>query len=90
MPVRIEPGLGLTILTNADRATPHPKLSGTIYTAAEEIEKAGGTALPLVVDIQQADQVEAAIEQAAETFGGGLDIIINNVRMAALLARGIH
>ncbi|GEM09841.1 short-chain dehydrogenase/reductase SDR family protein [Rhodotorula toruloides] len=52
----------------AKTATPHPKLPGTIYTAAEAIEEAGGKALPLVVDIRQADQVEKAISFAGPLF----------------------
>ncbi|GJN90697.1 hypothetical protein Rhopal_003711-T1 [Rhodotorula paludigena] len=63
-------------------ATPHPKLPGTIYTAAEAIEEAGGTALPLVVDIRQADQVEQA-RQTASKFGG-IDIVVNNASAISL------
>ncbi|MEM9987629.1 MAG: NAD(P)-dependent oxidoreductase, partial [Bacteroidota bacterium] len=58
-------------------AEPHPKLAGTIYTAAEEMEAAGGQALPLVVDVRDEAMVENAINQAVEKFGG-LDILINN------------
>ena len=61
----------------AKTAEPHPKLPGTIYTAAEEIEQAGGRALPIVTDVRDEDQVKAAVSQAAEAFGG-LDICINN------------
>ncbi|MGZ5913348.1 MAG: SDR family oxidoreductase, partial [Reyranella sp.] len=55
----------------------HPKLEGTIYTAANEIEKAGGRALPLVVDVRDEEAVKAGIENTAKTFGG-IDIVVNN------------
>lgn len=72
-----------THLLRLFRSTPHPKLPGTIYTAAEEIERAGGKALPLIVDIRQADQVQDAIEQTVKKFGG-LDIVINNASAISL------
>ncbi len=68
---------GAQIAIAAKTAEPHPRLQGTIYTAAEEMEQAGGKALPLVCDIRFEDQVEAAVAKAVETFGG-LDILINN------------
>jgi len=68
---------GANIAIAAKTAEPHPKLSGTIYTAAEEIRKAGGQALPLLVDVRYEDQVEAAMEKTAAEFGG-IDILINN------------
>jgi citronellol/citronellal dehydrogenase len=68
---------GARIAIAAKTAEPHPKLPGTIYTAAKEIEEAGGEALPLVCDIRFEDQVIAAVEKTVETFGG-LDICINN------------
>jgi len=68
---------GANIAIAAKTETPHPKLEGTIYTAAEEIEKAGGKALPLVVDVRDEASVKAAIDKTAETFGG-LDIVVNN------------
>ncbi len=68
---------GANIVIAAKTAEPHPKLPGTIYTAAEEIEAAGGKALPLVVDIRFDEQVAAAVEKAVETFGG-IDILVNN------------
>ncbi len=68
---------GANVAIAAKTAEPHPKLEGTIYTAAEEIEKAGGKALPLVCDIRFEDQVQAAVEKTAETFGG-IDICVNN------------
>ncbi|RMH42029.1 MAG: NAD(P)-dependent oxidoreductase [Deltaproteobacteria bacterium] len=68
---------GANVTIAAKTAEPHPKLPGTIYTAAEEIEKAGGKALPCVVDIRFEDQVEAAVAKTVETFGG-IDILVNN------------
>ncbi|GAA6001389.1 hypothetical protein JCM10207_006640 [Rhodosporidiobolus poonsookiae] len=76
-----EKGANVTIA--AKTATPHPKLPGTIYTAAEAIEKAGGTALPLVVDIRDAGAVQDAVEQTASKFGG-LDILVNNASAISL------
>lgn len=68
---------GANVVIAAKTAEPHPKLPGTIYTAAKEIEDAGGKALPLVVDIRHEDQILAAVEKAVETFGG-IDVLINN------------
>jgi citronellol/citronellal dehydrogenase len=68
-------GANITIL--AKTTEPHPTLPGTIFTAAEEIEEVGGTALPIVCDIRYEEQVEAAVEEAASKFGG-IDICINN------------
>lgn len=68
---------GANIVIAAKTAEPHAKLAGTIYTAAEEIEAAGGKALPLVVDVREEELVEAAMEKAADTFGG-IDILVNN------------
>jgi citronellol/citronellal dehydrogenase len=68
---------GANVAIAAKTAEPHPKLSGTIYTAAEEIRKAGGQALPLLVDVRYEDQVEAAMEKTAAEFGG-IDILVNN------------
>jgi len=68
---------GANVAIAAKTETPHPKLEGTIYTAAEEIEKAGGRALPLVVDVRDEAAVKAAIDKTAETFGS-LDIVVNN------------
>ena len=61
---------GANIVIAAKTPEPHPKLPGTIYSAAEEIEAAGGKALAVATDIRFEDQVEAAVEQAVETFGG--------------------
>ncbi|NRG19691.1 NAD(P)-dependent oxidoreductase [Rhizobiales bacterium] len=68
---------GANVAVAAKTAEPHPKLEGTIYTAAEEIEAAGGKALPLVVDVRDEENVKAAIDRTAEEFGG-LDILVNN------------
>jgi citronellol/citronellal dehydrogenase len=68
---------GANVAIAAKTETPHPKLEGTIYTAAEEIERAGGRALPLAVDVRDEAAVQSAIEKTAATFGG-LDIVVNN------------
>ncbi len=68
---------GANIVIAAKTAEPHPKLPGTIFTAAEEMEAAGGKALPCVVDIRFEDQVEAAVAKTVEAFGG-IDILVNN------------
>ena len=68
---------GANIVIAAKTVTPHPKLEGTIYTAAKEIEAVGGKCLPLQVDIRDEKSVQAAIEKTVEVFGG-LDILINN------------
>jgi|TARA_X000000368_G_scaffold311668_1_gene249501 citronellol/citronellal dehydrogenase len=68
---------GANIAILAKTTEPHPTLPGTIFTAAEEIEEVGGTALPIVCDIRYEEQVEAAVEEAASKFGG-IDICINN------------
>jgi citronellol/citronellal dehydrogenase len=68
---------GANVAIAAKTAEPHPKLPGTIFTAAKEIEDAGGKALPLQVDIRHEDQVAEAIKKTAETFGG-IDIVVNN------------
>ncbi len=68
---------GANIVVVAKTTEPHPKLPGTIYTAAEEIEAAGGKALPVLCDIREEAQVVAAVEKTVERFGG-IDICINN------------
>ena len=68
---------GANVAVAAKTAEPHPKLAGTIHTAAAEIERAGGRALPLVVDVRDEANVAAAARQCAEIFGG-IDICINN------------
>jgi len=68
---------GANIAVVAKTVEPHPKLEGTIHTAAEQIAKAGGGALPLAVDIRDEHAVIDAIERTAATFGG-IDIVVNN------------
>src|SRR4029077_10903389 len=68
---------GANIAIAAKTAEPHPKLQGTIYTAADEIERAGGKALPLVVDVRDEGVVRDALDQTAQKFGG-IDIVVNN------------
>jgi citronellol/citronellal dehydrogenase len=74
---------GANIAIAAKTAEPHPKLEGTIYTAAEEIEKLGVKVLPLQCDIRFEDQIEAAVNKTVETFGG-IDILINNASAISL------
>src|ERR1700752_3396531 len=68
---------GANIALIAKTAEPHPKLPGTIYTAAKEIEEAGGQALPIVGDIRDGDMVDGAVAKAVQQFGG-IDICVNN------------
>ncbi len=74
---------GANIAVAAKTVTPHPKLKGTIYTAAEKIERAGGKALPLPVDIRDEAVVADAFAQAAARFGG-IDIVVNNASAISL------
>lgn len=74
---------GANVAIAAKTTEPHPKLPGTIYTAAKEIEKAGGKALALQVDIRDEEQIAAAVEQTVQTFGG-LDILVNNASAISL------
>lgn len=74
---------GANIIIAAKTAEPHPKLPGTIHTAAAEIEAAGGKALPLQVDIRDEETVQAAVDEAISTFGG-IDILINNASAISL------
>jgi citronellol/citronellal dehydrogenase len=91
-------GIGLAIALRAARdganvaliaktGEPHPKLEGTVYTAAEQIEAAGGKALPIVGDIRNEEQVFAAVEAAVERFGG-IDVCVNNA--SAIDLRGVE
>jgi citronellol/citronellal dehydrogenase len=75
---------GANVIIAAKTSEPHPKLPGTIHTAAAEIEEAGGKALPLVCDIRDDDAVAAAVEQGAREFGG-IDIVVNNASAIMLL-----
>ncbi len=68
---------GARIVIAAKTVEPHPKLPGTIYTAAEEVRAAGGEALPIPVDVRFEDQIQQAVEQAVAHFGG-IDILVNN------------
>jgi citronellol/citronellal dehydrogenase len=74
---------GANVAIAAKTAEPNPKLPGTIYSAAEEIEKAGGKALPLAVDVRDEERVREALERTAATFGG-LDIVVNNASAISL------
>ncbi len=74
---------GANIVIAAKTTEPHPKLPGTIYTAAEEIEKAGGKALACVVDVRSEEQVREAVAQAVAKFGG-IDILVNNASAISL------
>ena len=81
-------GIGLAIALRAARdganvaliaktGEPHPRLAGTVFTAAEAIEAAGGRALPIVGDIRDETQVESAVARTVERFGG-IDVCVNN------------
>src|SRR5918993_989471 len=74
---------GANVAIAAKTAEPHPRLPGTIYSAAQEIEAAGGHALPLLVDVREEEAVKDAIDRTAETFGG-LDIVVNNASAISL------
>lgn len=87
-------GIGLAIALRAARdganviiagktADPNPRLPGTLFTAAQEIEEAGGTALPVRTDIRYEDQVTAAVDAAVERFGG-IDVLVNNASAITL------
>lgn len=68
---------GANVIIAAKTAEPHPRLEGTIYTAAEDIEQAGGQALPVVVDVRDEASVQAAVDAGVGKFGG-IDICVNN------------
>src|SRR4051812_23653961 len=86
-------GIGVAIAFRAARdganvslaktAEPHPKLKGTIYTAADEVRAAGGNALPILCDIRDEAQVIAAVDQTISEFGG-IDICVNNASAISL------
>jgi len=87
-------GIGLAIAVHAAReganvaiaaktAEPHPKLPGTIHTAAEAVARAGGRALPLAVDVRDESAVKAPLETTDATFGG-LDVVVNNASAISL------
>lgn len=74
---------GANIVIAAKTAEPHPKLPGTIYTAAKEVEAAGGKCLPCIVDVRDEKQVSEAVEAAVKAFGG-IDILVNNASAISL------
>jgi len=74
---------GANVVIAAKTSTPHPRLPGTIHSAAEDIEKAGGKALALMVDVRDENQIADAMKQAAEHFGG-IDILVNNASAISL------
>lgn len=76
---------GANIVIAAKSIEENPKLGGTIYSAAQEIEEAGGTALPVQCDIRDEMQIQNAVEKAVETFGS-IDILINNASAISLTA----
>lgn len=68
---------GANIVIAAKSAEPHPKLPGTIFSVAKEVEEAGGQALPLQLDVRDTDQIQTAVQAAAAHFGG-IDVLVNN------------
>ncbi|MDV6014065.1 NAD(P)-dependent oxidoreductase [Haloechinothrix sp. LS1_15] len=76
---------GANVAMIAKTAEPHPKLPGTIFTAAEKVEQAGGQALPIVGDIRDDEAVRSAVAQVVERFGG-IDIVVNNASAIDLTA----
>ena len=74
---------GANVAIVAKTAEPNPKLPGTVFSAAKEIEAAGGKALPLIVDIRFEDQVADAVKKTVEAFGG-IDILVNNASAISL------
>ncbi|PHR59817.1 MAG: short chain dehydrogenase [Robiginitomaculum sp.] len=74
---------GANIVIAAKTSEPHPKLPGTIYTAAKEIEEAGGQVLPVICDVRDEANVQAAIDAAVEKFGG-IDICVNNASAVSM------
>jgi citronellol/citronellal dehydrogenase len=74
---------GANVAVAAKTAEPNPRLPGTVFTAAEEIDRAGGKGLPIVCDIRFEDQIAAAVATTVQTFGG-IDILINNASAISL------
>jgi citronellol/citronellal dehydrogenase len=74
---------GANVVIAAKTAEPHPKLPGTIHTAAHDVERAGGKALACVVDVRFEDQIHAAVAKAVSTFGG-IDVLVNNASAISL------
>lgn len=76
---------GANVVIAAKTTAPHPKLPGTIYTAAADVERAGGHALAVAMDIRDEAQVEAAVAAAVARFGG-IDVLVNNASAISLTA----
>ncbi|HSD99577.1 MAG TPA: NAD(P)-dependent oxidoreductase [Burkholderiales bacterium] len=74
---------GARIVVTGKTSEPHPKLSGTIHSVAREVEAAGGAALPIQLDVRDAEAVADAVKQAAATFGG-IDCLVNNASAISL------
>ncbi|MCK4687892.1 MAG: NAD(P)-dependent oxidoreductase [Candidatus Lokiarchaeota archaeon] len=74
---------GANIAVVAKTSEPHPKLPGTVYTSAEDIEAVGGKALPYVADIRYEEQVKAAVDATVKKFGG-IDVLINDASAISL------
>jgi citronellol/citronellal dehydrogenase len=74
---------GANVVVVAKTAEPHPKLEGTVHTAVEELQHAGGKALACITDIRFEDQVQAAVEKTVKTFGG-IDVLVNNASAISL------
>jgi citronellol/citronellal dehydrogenase len=78
---------GANVTIAAKSAQPHPKLAGTIYSAATDVEAAGGRALPCMVDVRDEASVQAAVDATVRTFGG-IDIVVNNASAISLASVG--
>lgn len=74
---------GAKVVVAAKTVDPHPRLPGTIHTVAQEIEQAGGRALPVQLDVRDAEQIAAAVALAVQTFGG-IDVLVNNASAISL------
>jgi citronellol/citronellal dehydrogenase len=74
---------GANVAIGAKTAEPHPKLAGTIHTVADEIERLGGKALPIQLDVRDENAIVEALKRTAQTFGG-LDILVNNASAISL------
>jgi citronellol/citronellal dehydrogenase len=74
---------GANIVIAAKTAEAHPKLPGTIHSAAQEVENAGGRALACLVDVRMEEQIRAAVDEAVSTFGG-IDVLVNNASAISL------